>query len=81
MVSKFRKSPPVCFGISLGRLIAGKLRFSKQYIKKSIKMKDGQEIRIKRAKSKIKLIKLDGGSFYEILRTKLHWGARPLFNA
>ena len=44
------------------------------------KMKDGQEIRVRRAESKVKLIKIDGGSFFEILRTKLHWGARPLFN-
>jgi len=33
---------------------------------------------IKKAPHTIKLIRIKGFSFFEILRTKLHWGARPL---
>lgn len=40
----------------------------------------GEEVIIKRADYKLKLIKFESSSFYEVLRTKLHWGARPLFN-
>ncbi len=43
MTTKFRKSPPVCLFISIGRLLAGKLKLSKQYLKDTVKMKDGQE--------------------------------------
>lgn len=41
----------------------------------------GEEIIVKKAPYKLKLVKFDSKSFYEVLRTKLHWGARPLFNA
>jgi len=41
----------------------------------------GDEVTIKKADYKVKLIKFETKSFYEILRTKLHWGARPLFNS
>lgn len=46
MATKFRKSPPVCLGISLIRLLLGRLRYSKQYIGNSVKMDDGQEFTI-----------------------------------
>ncbi len=41
----------------------------------------GQTANIRQSRHKLKLVKLNGGSFYEILRTKLHWGARPLLNS
>lgn len=41
----------------------------------------GEEIIVKKANYKIKFIKFEKSSFYEVLRTKLHWGARPLFNS
>lgn len=43
METKFRKSPPVCLFISIGRLLTGKLRLSKHYLKDTVKMEDGQE--------------------------------------
>ncbi len=43
METKFRKSPPVCLFISIGRLLIGKLKLSKQYHKDTVKMEDGQE--------------------------------------
>ena len=43
MATKFRKSPPVCLFISIGRLLTGKLRLSKHYLKDTVKMEDGQE--------------------------------------
>ncbi|WP_167619485.1 hypothetical protein [Maribellus sediminis] len=43
MATKFRKSPPLCLFISIGRLLAGKLKLSKQYLKDTVKMEDGQE--------------------------------------
>ena len=46
MATKFRKSPPVCLFISIGRLLAGKLKLSKQYLKDTVKMDDGQEFTI-----------------------------------
>jgi NAD+ kinase len=36
---------------------------------------------VEKSRHRLKLIKLNGGSFYEVLRTKLHWGARPLLNS
>lgn len=36
------KSLPVCLGISLIKLMLGKLRFSKQYVGEMVKMQDGQ---------------------------------------
>ena len=43
-------------------------------------LESGQEVSIREAGYKLKLIKFESRSFYEVLRTKLHWGARPLFN-
>ena len=43
MATKFRESPPVCLVISIGRLLSGKLKLSKQYLSNTVKMKDGQE--------------------------------------
>lgn len=43
MITKFRKSPPVCLFLSLIRLLTGRLRFVKQYKGHPIQMEDGQE--------------------------------------
>ena len=43
MAKKIRKSPPVCLGISLVKLLLGKLRYSKQYLGQTVKIEDGQE--------------------------------------
>jgi len=43
MATKFRKSPPVCLFISIVRLLLGKLKLSKHYLKDTVKMEDGQE--------------------------------------
>ena len=40
----------------------------------------GEEALVRKANHKLKLIKFEDKSFYKILRTKLHWGARPLSN-
>jgi NAD kinase len=44
-------------------------------------IESGQEVTVRKADYKLKLIKFETRSFYEVLRTKLHWGARPLFNS
>ena len=41
----------------------------------------GQSARVRKSGHRLKLIKLDGGSFYEVLRNKFHWGARLLMNS
>lgn len=41
----------------------------------------GQEVTVKKANSKVKFVKFESKSFYEVMRTKLHWGARPIFNS
>ena len=46
MAKKFRKSPPVCLGISLVRLLLGKMRYSNQYLGYSVKREDGKEFKI-----------------------------------
>lgn len=46
MATQLRKSPPVCFWISISRLILGKLRLSKKYVGEAVKMEDGQEFTI-----------------------------------
>ena len=46
MASQFRKSPPICLGISLVKLIFRKLRFSKRYLGETVQIKDGQKFRI-----------------------------------
>ena len=42
MAAKFRKIPPVSLGISMVKLLMGKLRCSKQYFGNSIKTEDGE---------------------------------------
>lgn len=54
--------------ISLDGQVVGSLEF-------------GEELEVRKAAYKLKLIKFKSRSFYEVLRTKLHWGARPLFNS
>ena len=46
MSSKLRKSPLVCLGISLFKILTGSLRIPKQYIGTSVKMNDGQQFTI-----------------------------------
>ncbi len=46
MATLIRKSPPICLGLSVFKLILGKLRLSKQYVGRTIKMQDGQEFTI-----------------------------------
>ena len=46
MGKKLRKSPPVCLFISIGRLLTGKLKLSKHYLKDTVKMEDGQHYTI-----------------------------------
>jgi NAD+ kinase len=41
----------------------------------------GQGVSVRKADYKLKLIKFDLKSYFEILRTKLNWGARPLYNS
>ncbi|UCE67858.1 MAG: NAD(+)/NADH kinase [Candidatus Zixiibacteriota bacterium] len=36
---------------------------------------------VRKSNHRLKLVKFNGDSFYEILRKKLHWGARPLLNS
>jgi NAD+ kinase len=40
-------------------------------------LKSGSSVLVRKAKHSVNLIKFRGRSFYEILRRKLHWGARP----
>ena len=40
-------------------------------------LKSGSSVLIRKADHSVNLIKFRDRSFYEILRTKLHWGARP----
>jgi NAD+ kinase len=44
----------------------------------SMTLKPGAEVLIKKAAHKVKLIRIKEYAFFEILRTKLHLGARPL---
>lgn len=46
MATSIRKSPPICLGLSVFNLILGKLRLSKQFIGRTIKMQDGHEFTI-----------------------------------
>ena len=43
----------------------------------AFKLKSGSSVSIQKAEHSVNLIKFRDRSFYEILRTKLHWGARP----
>lgn len=40
-------------------------------------LKSGSSVLVRKAEHEVNLIKFRDRSFYEILRTKLHWGARP----
>jgi NAD+ kinase len=40
-------------------------------------LKSGTSVLVRKAKHSVNLIKFKDRSFYDILRTKLHWGARP----
>ena len=64
MATKFRKSPPVCLVISIGRLLIGKLKLSKQYLNDTVKMKDGQEFTIFRHITAFPLKKQDTSATY-----------------
>jgi NAD+ kinase len=44
-------------------------------------LSSGEEVIVKKADYKVKLVKFESKSFYEVMRTKLHWGARPIFNS
>jgi NAD+ kinase len=44
----------------------------------SMTLKPGAEVLVKKAAHKVKLIRIKKYAFFEILRTKLHLGARPL---
>jgi hypothetical protein len=46
MATMLRKSPPVCLGISLIKLLLGRLRLSRQFVGEIVKMKDDQEFNI-----------------------------------
>ena len=46
MITKFRKSPPVCLIISLLRLSIGKLRLTDVYQAKTVLMKDNSRYEI-----------------------------------
>jgi hypothetical protein len=46
MATKLRKSPPVCLAISIIRLIFRRLRYSGQYLGKTIQMPDGEEFTV-----------------------------------
>ena len=46
MALKFRKIPPVCFGVSIIKLLIGKLRLSWQYVGTKVKMEDGEKFTI-----------------------------------
>ena len=41
------------------------------------RVKKGEEIEIKKAAHKVRMIKFPGYSFYSVLRQKLHWGVLP----
>jgi NAD+ kinase len=40
-------------------------------------LKSGSSVLVRKAEHAVNLVKFRDRSFYEILRTKLHWGARP----
>jgi len=46
MATKFGKSPPVCLGISIVRLLIGKLRLPKECIDQKVRMETGEEYTI-----------------------------------
>ena len=46
MFQRLRKSPPVCFVISLLRFLSGTLKYSKEYVGDRVRMKNGEEFEI-----------------------------------
>jgi len=46
MATAIRKSPPICLGFSIVRLILRKLRVSKQYVGQTVKMQNDQAFTI-----------------------------------
>ena len=40
-------------------------------------MKYGDTLKIKKADTPVKIVQLSGKNFYQVLREKLHWGAKP----
>jgi hypothetical protein len=46
MATSIRKTPPVCLGISILRMVRGKLRYPKQCLGQKVKIEDGQEFTI-----------------------------------
>ena len=46
MATVIRKSPPICLGLSVIKLILGKLRLSRQHVGQTIKIQDDQEFTI-----------------------------------
>jgi NAD+ kinase len=42
-----------------------------------IPMKYGDTLKIKKADAPVKIVQLSGKNFYQVLREKLHWGAKP----
>jgi len=46
MPSKLRKSPPVCLGLSIQRLLFGRLKISKQDIGTLVKLNNGQQFSV-----------------------------------
>jgi NAD+ kinase len=43
----------------------------------SVKFKAGERLEIRKAPHTISLVRIEEKSFYEVLRTKLHWGVMP----
>ncbi len=43
----------------------------------SIKITSADRLEVKRAPHTIRLVRFKGESFYEVLRSKLHWGVLP----
>ncbi|MBE9511078.1 MAG: hypothetical protein IMY71_09385 [Bacteroidetes bacterium] len=64
MATKFRKSPPVCLGISLVRLLLRRLRYSKQYLGNTVKMEDGREFTIFRHITAYPLIESEAATVF-----------------
>jgi hypothetical protein len=46
MAATLRKCPPLCLGISVLKLLLGRLRFPKPYLGETVKMEDGQEFTV-----------------------------------
>lgn len=69
MATKLRKSPPICLGLSILKLLIGRLRISRKNIGTSVIMEDGQEFTIFRHISNYPLIESEAGVVF-IVRFK-----------